>query len=144
MEGLYVDARHRLVIVQAGSADAATGARAWPVHTVGDAGESRAAVVRERLDLDDRRAPVRKVPVRLCAPGAAAAGEEGVFDAPAACVAWAGGDEWHLLLISDAQAHLMTRRPYVPLTLLLWVIAQRAAAWLAQQWRARRARVAAA
>ena len=68
----------------------------------------------------------------------------GVFDVASSVVAWADGDEWHPLRISDAQAHLMTRRPYVPITLLLCLAVQRAAAWLVGAWaRLRRARRAA-
>ena len=55
----------------------------------------------------------------------------GVFDG-ADCIAWDHGEKWHRLRVSCAQWTLLTRRPYVPATLVLvaHVCAASAARWV--------------
>lgn len=98
MDGLYVDTQHRLQIVVCARAD-----DEWTVFYNGD----DTAPIKLLAHAPDR--------IVMRADGVERIAEETTDE----CISWSDGDRWHKIDVSYEQWQLMTRRPYVPVTLLM-------------------------
>ena len=111
MDGIFVDSRGRLVVIPRVSPEA----RALWVYGVDDLDD-------DKYDPDGWTARLEKDPheghkVTLIRPGAEMC-EQGECDSDRR-VTWASGETWIRLQMSHEQVYLLTRRPYVPITLVL-------------------------
>ena len=124
MQGLYVDDADRLVLV------VATGEKEWMVHGVNNDHEGWVGTMIQ--------APDGTLTLRVSYDDAAT---QGSYDTRK--ILW--GEEagaWTRLEASFEQVHILTRRPYIPITYVLYVTVRECvvgiAGYVATQWKSRK------
>ena len=127
--GLYVNAAHCLQIVQAPDRDAATVPRwKWTVCAATTASLHGKVMVIEADAVPEEDKVSSPTSVVLRCLDDETDGIRGSYDGDTQILKWEDGDVWHPLHVSDMQASLMMRRPYVPITVLFLFCVQKVVA----------------
>ena len=126
MEGLYVDQAHCLHIVQVPPSYPFSSKKTveeeihWNVHAA-----DKETIDGSVMTLIEKKEESSKVSNLTLVGMEDEKVKQGTYDESQKVFHWDDGDAWHPLYISNVQAHLMTRRPYVPITVLVLFFMQR-------------------